>query len=116
MKANAEEKSKMGLALKLFLWTNILNSFALILAYLCTHISPNSFAYFSYFGLAYPIWLGIALLFIVFWFFSMRVSIHLNGSFWERLVDNTHHYTRMQDIAVHGIVSISVVIMCMKLF
>ena len=78
MKANAEEKSKMGLALKLFLWTNILNSFALILAYLCTHISPNSFAYFSYFGLAYPIWLGIALLFIVFWFFFRRKLVWIS--------------------------------------
>lgn len=72
MKANADEDSKsrrLSFILRLFLWANILNSFALLAAYLATHISPNSFVYFSFFGLSYPVWLVIALLFIVFWMF-----------------------------------------------
>lgn len=78
MKAKTEEKSKLGIVLKLFLWGNILNSLALIAAYLATHISPNSFPYFSYFGLAYPIWLGIALFFIVFWIVFRRKFIWIS--------------------------------------
>lgn len=78
MKVNAEEKPKLGIALRLFLWANILNSLALLAAYLATHISPNSFLYFSYFGLAYPIWLSIGLFFIVFWFIFRRKLIWIS--------------------------------------
>jgi len=71
MRASVNERPPKGLnwILILFLLGNLLNSFGLILAYLATHISPNSFTYLSYFGLAYPIWLTIALLFIIFWIF-----------------------------------------------
>lgn len=74
MKANEDkEKTHPGFLLRLMLWLNILNSLALLAAYLATHISPTSFVYFSYFGLAYPIWLTIALLFVVFWLFFKRI-------------------------------------------
>ena len=71
MRASGDERPRKRLnwILILFLLGNLLNSFGFILAYLSTHISPNSFPYLSYFGLAYPIWLTIALLFIIFWIF-----------------------------------------------
>lgn len=34
---------------------------------MATHVSPQRFVYFSFFGLSYPVWLSIAVLFIVFW-------------------------------------------------
>ena len=57
MRASGDERPRKRLnwILILFLLGNLLNSFGLILAYLSTHISPNSFPYLSYFGLAYPI-------------------------------------------------------------
>ena len=73
-----DQKSRPGIVLKLFLLANILNSLALIGAYLATHISPNSFVYFSYFGLSYPIWLGLALLFIIFWIIFHRKYVWLS--------------------------------------
>ncbi len=77
MKVN-ENRKKLSLVLKLLLFANILNSFALIAAYLATHISPNKFVYFSFFGLSYPIWLSIAILFIIFWIFFQKRLIWIS--------------------------------------
>lgn len=77
MKAN-ENKKRTGFILKLFLWINILNSVALLFAYLGTHISPNTFIYFSFFGLTYPVWLTIAVCFIPFWFIFKRKWIFIS--------------------------------------
>jgi len=68
MKANGNN-SKTSIWLRIFLWINILNSLALIGAYLGTHISPNLFVYFAFLGLSFPIWFYVSLGFLVFWFF-----------------------------------------------
>jgi endonuclease/exonuclease/phosphatase family metal-dependent hydrolase len=71
MKANEKNKG-LGLFLKLMLLLNVLNSVALIAAYLATHISPNTFIYFSFFGLTFPVWLTVEVVFIVFWLMFRR--------------------------------------------
>lgn len=58
--------------LRFMLFINVLNSLALIFAYLGTFIAPTKFVYFAFFGLSYPVWLLIALGFIVFWFFFRK--------------------------------------------
>lgn len=71
MKANADQlpRKKLHWILRVLLFANLLNSCVLIFAYLATHIAPTRFAYLAFFGLSYPIWLSIALLFILFWIF-----------------------------------------------
>lgn len=69
MKANDNPENKLHFILWIFLFGNLLNSFALFAAYLSTHVSPSRFVYFSFFGLTYPIWLVISLIFILFWIF-----------------------------------------------
>ncbi len=64
-----KNKKRLNFILRLLVVLNVLNSCALLFAYLATHVSPNSFIYFSYFGLAYPVWLLVALLFVLFWLF-----------------------------------------------
>ena len=39
----------------------------LLLSYLSPHISPQSFWFMAFFGLAYPIFLAINILFVIFW-------------------------------------------------
>ncbi|WP_070138325.1 endonuclease/exonuclease/phosphatase family protein [Crocinitomix algicola] len=73
-----QDVRKTSVILRLFFFLNILNSLALIGAYLATHISPNKLYYFAFFGLSYPIWLSIELLFIVFWLFFKRKFIWLS--------------------------------------
>ena len=73
MKANASKKAKWGRIFRSFLLLlNVLNSLALILAYLGTHISPVSAPFLAFFGLSYELWLLIALGFFVFWLFVKR--------------------------------------------
>jgi len=71
MKASGN-KGSLHWGLKILVWINILNSLLLLGAYLNTHVSPNSISYLSYLGLAYPIWLTIALISILFWVFVRR--------------------------------------------
>lgn len=71
MKVN-ENKPRLNVFLKLLVFLNILNSLALVCAYLATHISPNTFIYFSFFGLSYPIWLLLAVAFMIFWLFVRK--------------------------------------------
>jgi endonuclease/exonuclease/phosphatase family metal-dependent hydrolase len=54
---------------------NVLNSFGLILAYIGTHVSPNTWTFPAFFGLSYEIWLMIAIAFMVFWIFVKRWMI-----------------------------------------
>lgn len=77
MKANGNS-GRMSFLLRVLLWINILNSLLLLGAYLGTHISPNSVSYLAFLGLAYPIWLVIAVLFIVFWFLKRRKLIWIS--------------------------------------
>lgn len=72
-----ENKPKLNLMLKFLVFLNIINSIALIFAYCSTFISPNFFIYFSYFGLSYPIWLFIALAFMLLWLLIGRWRIML---------------------------------------
>lgn len=53
----------------LFLLLNSLAVFLLLLSYLSVYINPKSFSIIAFFGLGYPIILGINLLFVLFWFF-----------------------------------------------
>jgi endonuclease/exonuclease/phosphatase family metal-dependent hydrolase len=66
----SENKGRTSIWLKILLWINILNSLALLGAYLATHISPNSFIYLAFLGLSYPVWLLAAVGFMVIWFFA----------------------------------------------
>lgn len=78
MKASASKK-RLHWSLQILLWINVLNGLFLILAYLNTHISPNTVPYISFLGLAYPILLFVNLGFIAIWLFFrwkyMAVSI-----------------------------------------
>ena len=58
--------------LRIFLLLNIGAAFALILAYLATHISPNTQKYLYFFGLAYPYILWVNLGFILLWLFVRK--------------------------------------------
>ncbi|MBD3638305.1 MAG: endonuclease/exonuclease/phosphatase family protein [Crocinitomicaceae bacterium] len=66
----SESKSGLHWSLRILLWINILNSVLLLGAYINTHISPNSFPYLAFLGLAYPIFLLIAIVFIGLWIFA----------------------------------------------
>lgn len=68
----SENNKPAGIFLKILFLGNLLVVCALLCAYLGTHISPQSFAYFAFFGLSYPIWLGLNLLFIILWLFIRR--------------------------------------------
>jgi len=65
----SENKPRSSVWLRILLWINILNSVALLCAYLGTHISPNTSVYFAFLGLAFPIWLLVGFCFLVFWLF-----------------------------------------------
>lgn len=65
----SENKKDVSIWLRILFWLNWLNSFVLIGAYLNTHVSPNTFPYLAFLGLAYPIWLLISGAFIALWFF-----------------------------------------------
>ncbi|MBI3134999.1 MAG: endonuclease/exonuclease/phosphatase family protein [Bacteroidetes bacterium] len=71
MKAS-ENSNRPGIVLRLLLWLNILVSCAMLGAYLGTHVSPQSFVYFAFLGLSYPIWLILTCCFLIFWFFTRR--------------------------------------------
>lgn len=67
------KKVNWGKILKsILLWLNILNSTALVFAYLGTHISPNSIGFLAFFGLSYEIWLILAIVFFFAWIFINR--------------------------------------------
>lgn len=53
----------------LFLLLNSLAVLLLLLSYLSVYINPKNFSIIAFFGLGYPIILGINLLFIILWFF-----------------------------------------------
>ena len=78
MKAK-ENRRRFWWLTKILLWLNIFNSLFLIGAYLNTHISPNSVSYLSLLGLAFPILLSIAIVFMLVWFFVRRKFILISA-------------------------------------
>lgn len=67
MKASEKSNSSLHWGFKLLLGLYVLNSLLLLGAYLATHISPNSFSYIYFLGLAYPVLLLVEVLFGLFW-------------------------------------------------
>ncbi len=80
MKASGNRKEKwMKIIRRVLIGLNLLNSLALIFAYLGTHISPNSIGILAFFGLSYEIWLVIAVFFIVLWLFIRRRMVLISA-------------------------------------
>lgn len=72
------QSTKMNGWLRLMLVLNVLGALALLAAYIGTHINPTKFVYFAFFGLTYPIWLLMALFFILFWLFFRKRLIWIS--------------------------------------
>ncbi len=58
---------KPSLINKLFLFLNYLAVACLLISYLSPYISPEIFWPIAFFGLAYPLLLGVNILFVIFW-------------------------------------------------
>lgn len=71
-------KKSTHFLLRILFFFNVILGFCLIGAYLGTHFSPNVIPYLYYLGLGYPILLGGAMLFSVFWLFVKRKFIWFN--------------------------------------
>lgn len=54
---------------------NIFVALGLLASYLAYYIPPSSFSFFAFFALAYPILLGINILFIIYWILRRRIKI-----------------------------------------
>ncbi|MBX7093855.1 MAG: hypothetical protein K1X56_03965, partial [Flavobacteriales bacterium] len=61
------KERKLNFVLKLLLIGNILSSACLLLSYLATHIDPQDFWLLAFFGLAYPVFLFLSILFFIVW-------------------------------------------------
>lgn len=57
---------------------NIISVTGLLFAYLATYISPLTTTFFAFFGLAYPIFLILNTLFIIYWFIRRKKKIYLS--------------------------------------
>jgi endonuclease/exonuclease/phosphatase family metal-dependent hydrolase len=53
---------------------NLFFSLLLIFSYCSRYISPSHFWFFSFFGLAYPIFLIVNFLFVIYWLLQMRIQ------------------------------------------
>lgn len=57
---------------KLFFYLNLLAVFSLLLSYTAPFINPQDFWIISFFGLAYPVFFAVNILFFVFWLLQKR--------------------------------------------
>ncbi len=69
-KKNAEKLSKFN---RLLLWVNYLCIICLLGAIASKYISPESFWFLAFFGLAFPVVVLLNLLFIVYWLMQFRI-------------------------------------------
>lgn len=70
-KKNAEKLSKFN---RLLLWINYLCIISLLGALAAKYISPESFWFLAFFGLAFPVIVLLNLLFIVYWLTQFRIQ------------------------------------------
>jgi endonuclease/exonuclease/phosphatase family metal-dependent hydrolase len=68
----AKSKGKTSFFKKLILFFNIIFALCLILSYLAAYISPDTFWFIAFFGIAYPLLLLANIAFIVFWLIAKR--------------------------------------------
>ena len=54
---------------------NIPFGFVLLFSYLANFVNPSFLSFFGLLGLGYPIWLGVNVLFIIFWLISLKKQI-----------------------------------------
>ena len=78
---NRQKSKKSGIHLfsKFVLSMNLFAVAALLLSYLASYTNPEKFWVISFFGLAYPLFLGINILFIVYWLFRLPKFALLSG-------------------------------------
>jgi len=57
---------------KILLTLNGIFILCLIFSFLASHIAPETIWHFAFFGITYPIWLSINILFIIYWLFRGR--------------------------------------------
>lgn len=57
---------------------NIVVAIALLFSYLAYYFDPQLLTFFAFFGLAYPILLGLNLLFIVYWILRFKLKLALS--------------------------------------
>lgn len=62
-------KRTFGWLLSIIFFVNFVFSLGLVLSYLSVYFSPEKYVWLSFFGLAYPFFLVINLLFFLLWFF-----------------------------------------------
>lgn len=70
-KKNAEKLSKFN---RLLLWINYLCIISLLVALAAKYISPESFWFLAFFGLAFPVIVLLNILFIVYWLMQFRIQ------------------------------------------
>ncbi|MCF8298140.1 MAG: hypothetical protein K9J13_11385, partial [Saprospiraceae bacterium] len=68
----AKDKKRLGFLGKIFLLFNYIFALTLLLSYLAPFISPDTFSFLAFIGLAYPYILAINLIFIVLWIISAK--------------------------------------------
>lgn len=69
---NTSNKNKLGKFNRFILWLNYLGLIGISFSFLSQHINPENFWIFSFFGLSYPIWLLINLLFFIYWLVQLK--------------------------------------------
>jgi len=84
----ASNNKRISLVLWIFLLLNILAAVLLLTVYISAYINPAKFSWFAFAGLAYPVFLAINLLFILFWLVT-RIRFSLL-SFVAILIGWTH--------------------------
>lgn len=85
-------KKSLGLISTVILLFNILAIFALLLSYLAPVVKPQTFWPIAFLGIAYPVILGVNILFIFFWLFKKPkialLSLVVIGIGWSALSKN----------------------------
>lgn len=72
---NSDKKSKSvlkNLIYKIFKYLNFVFSGALVLSYISVHVNPENFWFLAFFGLAYPVFLFINILYLLFWLIRLN--------------------------------------------
>ncbi len=85
-------KAKLPLIDKIALWLNCVLWIALLISYTAPYIDPRKAWAIAFFGLAYPIFISINLVFLVYWFFRNKlfafISVVIILCGWNVLLNN----------------------------
>ncbi len=67
-----EKRRKRHFFNRLAMFCNHVVAICLLTSYLAPHVSPESFWFIAFFGLTYPVWVVLNLLFVIYWLIQLK--------------------------------------------